>query len=244
VRVGSMTILVGAVALVTALICLLVGYRWGRSNLRSQIEDAIKKERISLDAREFTMREQLDDQMAELVELRARAEEFSRQQEPLQQLKRQQMKEAESIGDSGEKLQVQTVKASPPVESTDVTIQKLLKSIEDNLRQPVAEPPKPNVVESQKLEPITRPESQKPEQIAKAKPEPQVIKKPAPIAKPEIKKPAPIAKPEIKKQAPISKAESKTTEPVKSAAVPPGSIVEDEWQEFASSLAALTRRNQ
>lgn len=208
-----MTILMGAVAMAIALICLLFGYRWGRSKLRSQIEEAIEKERISLDAREFTLREQLDDQMAELVELRARAEELARQQQPLEQLRRKQIRESERIAQSQEKPE-DAPKAV--VESTDVTIQKLLKSIEDNLRQSVAEPPKaaePAKQESQKPEPIAKPESKKPEQESQ---------KPEPVSEPESKKP----------------------EQINSSALSPSPIVEDDWQEFASSLAALTRRKQ
>ncbi len=226
---GSTAIIMGAVAVAIALICLLLGYRWGRSKLRSQIEEAIEKERISLDAREFTLREQLDDQMAELAALRAHTEEFSRLQGP-DELNREQIRQSERIAESSQNLPAQLPNPTPPVESADVAIQKLLKSIEDNLRLPVAEPPKPNVDE--------------PRPNGNENPIPALVnipasQKPEPIAKPATKKPEPQEGP---KTEPASRPESKNPDPIKPAALPPGPIVEDEWQEFASSLAALTRR--
>ena len=65
----------------------LSGYLWGRSNVKSQIEDALDMARVSADAREFSVREELDDQMLELAELRASAEEVSRLREQVEQLK-------------------------------------------------------------------------------------------------------------------------------------------------------------
>lgn len=238
---GSTAIVMGAVAVAIALICLLLGYHWGRSNLRSQIEDAIKKERISLDAREFTLREQLDDQMAELAALRAHAEEFSRLQGRDERLNRAQIRQSERVAESGQSLPAQVVNPAPPIESADAAVQRLLKSIEDNLRQPVAEPPKPSVDEPRpnvNVSPmpalVNQPESQKPEPIAKP-----AARNPEPIAKPESRKPEPQESP---KPEPAKIPESKKPDPTKSPALPPSPIVEDEWQQFASSLAALTRR--
>jgi FtsZ-interacting cell division protein ZipA len=232
---GSTAIVMGAVAVAIALICLLLGYRWGRSKLRSQIEEAIKKERISLDAREFTLREQLDDQMAELVALRAHAEEFASLQGSHEKLNREQIRQSESIAESSQDLPAQMPNPTPPFESADAAVQKLLKSIEDNLRQPVVEPPKPgvdeprpNISENPMPALVNIPESPKPES-----------QKPEPIAKPASKKPEPQEGP---KTEPTNRPESKKPDPIKPADLPPSPIVEDEWQEFASSLAALTRR--
>ena len=38
---GHTATLIGAVALFTGLVCLLCGYLWGRSNVKSQVEDAV-----------------------------------------------------------------------------------------------------------------------------------------------------------------------------------------------------------
>ena len=79
-------ILIGAAALGIALLCLLAGYRWGRSNVRSQIEDALDMARVSADAREFALREQLDEKMLEVSELRAQANEVALLRDQLEQL--------------------------------------------------------------------------------------------------------------------------------------------------------------
>ena len=83
---GNTAILIGAVALGTALICLFLGYRFGRSNLKSQIEGALDMARVSADAREYSLREQLEEQMIELGKLRAYAEEVLLSQQQLERV--------------------------------------------------------------------------------------------------------------------------------------------------------------
>ncbi len=142
---ASSVILVGAVALGTGLICLVCGYLWGRSNVRSLIEDALDKARISADAREFSVREELDEKMLELAELRASAEEVPRLREQLEQLKSERTRgsvagrvSAHANGNSTQYEQMPAEKVQPPPpppESADKAIQNLLKSIEERMKQ-------------------------------------------------------------------------------------------------------------
>ena len=67
---GSTAITYAAIALAIALVCLLGGFLWGRSNLQAGIELAVEREQASLDAREFAMRQQLEDAIAEIARLR------------------------------------------------------------------------------------------------------------------------------------------------------------------------------
>ncbi|HMG85794.1 MAG TPA: hypothetical protein VK574_08620 [Terracidiphilus sp.] len=142
---GSTVILVGAVALGTGLVCLICGYLWGRSNVRSQIEDALDKARISADAREFSVREELDDRMLELADLRARAEELPRLREQVEQLTSERTRGSaggrvfayapENNAPTEEKPPEKVQHQVPVPESTDKTIQNLLKSIEERMNQ-------------------------------------------------------------------------------------------------------------
>src|SRR6516164_8773804 len=75
---GSTAIIYAAVAVGIALACLVAGRVWGRSNVRSQVEDAVEAARKSADAREFTIREQLDEKMAEVSRLAPLADEVGR----------------------------------------------------------------------------------------------------------------------------------------------------------------------
>jgi hypothetical protein len=228
---GSSVILVGAVALGTGLICLICGYLWGRSNVRSQIEDALDKARVSADAREFSVREELDDKMLELAELRASAEEVSRLREQVEQLKSERTRSsvagragAHANGNNTqyEQMPVEKVQSQPPPpESADKAIQNLLKSIEERMKQ-TEEPPRD----------------------ASEKSAPPAAKKFAVEIPPTVTqlsgKPAhaelPVAKP-----APAELRAAKPA-PAELRAAKPAPAVKDEWQEFAASLDAL--RNQ
>ena len=86
---GSHTATYAAAALAIALVALLAGFLWGRSNVKAQIEAAIEEASVSLNAREFTMRQQLDEAFAEVARLRPLAEELTAVQE---RLKREQSK--------------------------------------------------------------------------------------------------------------------------------------------------------
>src|SRR3954452_16693770 len=91
---GSSAITYAVVALAVAAVCLIAGFLWGRSNVKAQVEEAVEKEHVALDAREFAMRTQLEDAIAELAKLRPQAEELGRVQKRLEreQTKYTQMK--------------------------------------------------------------------------------------------------------------------------------------------------------
>ena len=221
---GSSVILVGAVALGTGLICLVCGYFWGRSNVRSQIEDALDKARISADAREFSVREELDDKMLELAELRASAEEVSRLREQVEQLKSERTRGSVagrvSAHANGNNAQCEPMPAEkveppppPPPESADKAIQNLLKSIEDRMKQTEDAPR--DAAEKIATPPVKKFAVEIPPTVT------QLRSKPAPAELP-VAKPAP--------------AELRTAKPAPA--------VKDEWQEFAASLDALRNRQK
>jgi hypothetical protein len=248
---GSHATVIGAVAVVSALVCLLIGFLLGKKNVKMQIEDTLDKERVSLDAREFAIREQLSEKMLEIAELRALAEERHTQR---QQSKNDQMRSLEStVQEPGNMQTAPKQEEAPPVESTDVTIQKLLKSIEEKLKQP------------EEAVPVIAQENARlaPTSFLDAKPKAVVPETPANAldAKPKIAQgstiPASANLPEMAPKAvsqkstkpaptkvPAVKAHS-VSQPNASPAPPPQSPAQkDEWLEFAASLEALTRRNK
>jgi hypothetical protein len=209
---GSSHILVAAVALGTALVCLICGYFWGRSNVRSQIEDALDKARISADAREFSVREELDEKMVELAELRARAEEIPSLHQQIEQLQSERTHGFPGGRASASRTQNDTsdqkLPAQPPApvpESTDKTIANLLKSIEDRMKQTEEDPPIAKEIPAVSIQAVATPP---PTHFAVEIP-PTVTRMSAKPAAPQppAARPAPAAK--------------------------------DEWQEFAASLDAL-----
>ena len=147
---GSTAIVIGAVGLATALICLFFGYLWGRSNVRAQVEDALDKARMSADAREFALREELDKKMLEIAGFRARAEELPRSEGQREPFKSEQAnviasgrEPAEELGHNRQakpKIAEERKAATSLSDSTEKTIQNLLKSIEERLQQPEEEP--------------------------------------------------------------------------------------------------------
>jgi len=212
---GHTVILVGAIAVGTGFVCLLCGFFWGRSNVRSQIEDALDKARISADAREFSVREELDDKMVELAELRARAEELPRLREQLAQLQSDRTR-----GFSGGRANVYAPGNNPPLEqnlpektqepapvqeSADKAIEKLLKSIEEKMKQ--TEDASKEVVQTSTAPAVTKLAVEIPPTVAHLNGKPAPVEKPLPAAQS-----TPAAK--------------------------------DEWQEFAASLAALKNRQK
>jgi hypothetical protein len=141
---GNSFILVGAVALGTGLVCLICGFFWGRSNVRSQIRDALDKARISADAREFSVREELEEKMVELAELRARAEQVPRLREQIEQLQSERMRgsaggrvipNATRMNAPSQQLPEKSPEPAPIQESADAAVQNLLKSIEERMKQ-------------------------------------------------------------------------------------------------------------
>ena len=134
---GSHAITYAVVALAIAAVCLIGGFVWGRSNVKAQIENAVEKEHVALDAREFAMRTQLEDAIAEIAKLRPLAEELGRVQKRLEreQAKYAQMRvEFNAAMGSEESLAQDSANSEPPPaqtqESADEAIQKLLQSLE------------------------------------------------------------------------------------------------------------------
>lgn len=130
---GSHAITYAVVALAIAAACLFAGFAWGRSNVKAQIEEAVEKEHVALDAREFAMRTQLEDAIAELARLRPQAEELGRVQK---RLEREQAKYAQMRAEFNSAMGVAPEPSADeepepvPVESADEAIHKLLQSLE------------------------------------------------------------------------------------------------------------------
>jgi hypothetical protein len=133
---GSHAVIYAVAALAVALLCLLAGFQWGRTNVKAQIEDAIEKEHVALDAREFAMRQQLEDAIAEIARLRPLAEELSRVQKRLEreQAKYQHMKAdfdaSYHPGASHPSDEGAPVQPPPSAPSADEAIQRLLQSLD------------------------------------------------------------------------------------------------------------------
>jgi hypothetical protein len=236
---GNTVILVGAVALGTGLICLLGGYFWGRSNVRSQIEDALDQSRRIADAREYNLREALEEKMLELSKLRESAEELPRLREKLEQLKSERMRGSasgrasafESANNSPvEPTLPATVRAPAPVpESADKAIQNLLKSIEERMNGD--EEDSQEAIEESAAPAVTNFAVEIPPTVTQLNGKPA----PPPAAIPAAR-PAPSAKAQ---PAPAAKAQ-----PAPAAKAQPAQAAKDEWQEFAASLAALKNRQK
>jgi hypothetical protein len=224
---GNTFILVGAAALGTGLVSLFCGYFWGRSNVRSQIEDALDKARRSADAREFFVREELDEKMVELTELRARVEEVPQLREQLEKLKSERAQGsalgrvfAYSSESDMPMEQALPQKAQPPApvpDSADKAIQKLLKSIEERMNEAEENP---RVVVQENAKPsATRFAVEIPPAVTQLTPRPAPAQVPVARPTPAAAKPTP-------------------------AVARPTPAAKDEWQEFAASLAALKNRQK
>jgi hypothetical protein len=259
---GASAIVIGAVALATGLIFLFFGYMWGRSNVKSKVEGAMDRARISADAREFALREQLDEMMLEVAKFRARAEESPRLPEPPAQLKLEQVHGSAGGGSSAEergntmqaaeKLPWQKQKAAPAIESTDKTIQNLLKSMEEKLKQPEEEP---RVVTQQSPPPppLPRPAPTKlpveePRVVAQKVTPPPTPTPKLPAEEPRVvtqkSAPPPVPTTKLPTEKPIAVPRPSPRPATKSPTTGPPPAGKDEWQEFAASLEALTRRKK
>lgn len=217
-----------------ALLCFIVGFFLGKSNLKSKIEKALEEGHGALDAREFTMRQQLEDAMAEAARLRPLAQEYSRVQDRLraEQSQYDQMKaefDASLKGSAGGESRKSAAtsdqpRTAPAPVSADEAVQKLMKSLEltfkESGEQPQASSEPSSVIEQ-------------PPMVKEEPPTPQVQPEAIielPSAPPVQPKPIIAVQPKIEPKIPQPSA--------------PTAPVEDEWQEFARSLADLTRRNQ
>ncbi|HEY2468332.1 MAG TPA: hypothetical protein VGI45_10925 [Terracidiphilus sp.] len=239
---GSTTITYAAVALAVGLVCLLIGFLRGRSNVRAKVEQAVEEGLVSLDAREFAMRQQLDEAIGEIARLRPLAEELEQVQDRLkrEQSKYQRMKadfDATLNGgvpqeSTGQEIPPQTPEPPEVHESADEAIQRLLQSLE-NLNQPDTEldedkiePGIPEVFEHRTLSAPLPVADSSPIVQRQTAPRPQVNE-----IRPALELPAKPGKPEPQRHVP---AEQNS----------PSQSGVDEWQEFARSLAALTGRKQ
>jgi hypothetical protein len=237
----STFILIGAVALGTGLICLFCGYLWGRSNVRSQIEDALDQSRRIADAREYNLREALEEKMLELSKLRDSAEELPRLREKLEQLQSERMRgsargRANAYAPEGNTLVepklFETVQEPAPVsesvsESADKAIQNLLKSIDERMKG--TEEDSQGAIEESAAPAVTNFTVEIPPTVT------QLHSKPAP----------PVAPPA--KHAPAAKAQpapAVKSQPSPAVKAQPAQAAKDEWQEFAASLAALKNRQK
>lgn len=222
---GSSAILIGAIALGTALVCLFAGYRWGRSNVRSQIEDALDMARVSADAREYALREQLDEKMLELGELRARADEVKVVQEELAQLQSSQIQRSHGAHSRFEKPD-QAIEIIPEHSHTVEFVAAVAENPIQSFFRPNKKKPQPP---SASLD-------------APSETKPSAARFPASFSStftahtpsPEPVKPEPVQspKPAVVQPAKLQPAKSPSVKPVPA-------VNNDDWDEFAKSLEAL-----
>ena len=258
------------IALAIALVCILIGFLWGRSDIRSKIEDALEKEHVSLDAREFAMRQQLDEAIDEITRLRPLAEELGRVQERLknEQLKYEKMRAEFNVNfngaaDEGSTQQPEQAPTPPPApESADAAIQRLLQSLEENLSGPGELAGSGELASSGGLaisaeavddaEPTVA-EAVETQQTSATQPSvPPVENRPAMLHLVETKPPSShlqeqkaTAPPTEKKPvAPEPAAKIPAAQPVAPKPVESKQAAADEWQEFARSLESLTGRKK
>jgi DNA recombination protein RmuC len=152
---GSTAAVFALVAVAIALICLFLGHQWGRSTVKAQVEEALENERRFADAREFALRQQLDEKITEIAALKPRAEELTRVQEQLkhEQAKYDQMKgdldvafkgaAAEALRNNTEsflalarqELLGQAQEANRSLEAKEKAIHTLLQPLEVTLKQ-------------------------------------------------------------------------------------------------------------
>jgi len=248
---GHTATLIGAVALASGLICLLCGYLWGRANLRSQVEDAVDLVRRSADAREFDLREQLDQKMLEVSELRAQAEGRPRSQNQAQQWKLERVDASADIGapatQSGSARKRSAPKQEPApvpvVDQTEKTIQNLLKSMEEKLKQP--EEASPVIAQEIPKPPPPKLPAAPPPAVTQQSPRPaapQSSYDPSRAVAQKIAAPAPPKLPAT--QPAVATQASTRPSPAKPPATNQRPAAKDEWQEFAASLEALRRKSQ
>jgi hypothetical protein len=252
---GHSATLIGAVALATGLVCLLCGYLWGRANLKSQIEDAVDLVRRSADAREFDLREQLDQKMLEISRMqetsgsRARTEGRPRSQKQPEQGELEQINASAASGAApGESVSTRKRPAAkqepvPVVDATETTIQNLLKSMEEKLKQP--EEASPVIAQEIPKPPPPKLPAAPPPAVTQQSPRPAAAQSsydPSRAVTQKIATPAPPKLPAT--QPAVATQASTRPSPVKPPATNQRPAAKDEWQEFAASLEALRRKSQ
>jgi hypothetical protein len=252
---GHTATLIGAVALAAGLVCLLCGYLWGRSNVKSQVEDAVDLVRRSADAREFDLREQLDQKMLEISRIqeisqsRARTEGRPRSQKQPEHGELEQISASAAgsaaAGESGRTKKHSAAKQEPApvVDATETTIQNLLKSMEEKLKQP--EEASPVIAQEIPKPPPPKLPAAPPPAVTQQSPRPAA---PQSLYDPSRAVPQKIAAPAPPKLPATQPAVAIQSSPRPSPAKPPATnqrpAAKDEWQEFAASLEALKRQSK
>lgn len=252
---GGTAIIYAGVALVVGLVCLIAGFFWGRSNLNAKVQQAVEEGAAALDAREFAMRRQLDEAVAEVARLRPLAEDLGRVQERLkvEQAEYDHLKAdfvatmktgSADLPDEQEAPAPKPVQPSAP-ESADEAIQKLLKSLEVTMKESEAQPEVPPEPPQAIEEP--QPVIAKQPPVKNVKPEAAVSEPPRSVSEPPRAASEPPRSasepPKAVSEPPRAASEPPKREPAIPQAREPKPAVVDEWQEFARSLADLTRRN-
>jgi len=242
-------------AILVAIVCFVVGFLLGRSNLKARIEQALEDGHGGLDFREFAIRQQLDEAVAEVARLRPLAEEYGRVQDRLrrEQAQYDQMKrDFDSTLKAGAGGSEPGEAASVPQEaapvSADEAIQKLLKSLEQTLHEPEQqlEDPEPLPVAPppaiEKQPPAVAPQSVVPVQSSAPRVQPASA---SPALTPRVQPPTPrVQRPAATPPSRLAAAAAPKPDAKTSQKPESGPPAVDEWQEFARSLADLTRRNK
>ena len=226
---GSSAILIGAIALGTALICLFAGFRWGRSNVRSQIEDALDMARVSADAREFALREQLDQKMLEVSELRARAEEVQALQDEVARLRSSPGIQTQIDLPENE---IEIIPEDPPIlESVAAVADPIQRFFHREEQKPQSLNAAHDIAAQPKRAPFPNSFSSTFSARPAASPAP-LAPEPAESAEPPAVQPA--------RPAAARPSEPPTVQPAKPvAAKPVRAVNNDDWDEFAKSLEVL-----
>jgi len=200
---GSTAIIYAAVAVACTLVGLVIGRVWGSSNVKSRVEEALENERKFADAREYTIREQLDEKMAEVARLQPLIDEVSRlrMQAQREKLRYEQTDaglnlDAQAAGSSGSLINSETSESVPnvprPPEAADLAIQKLLQSLEATLQEPADEPAIPVEETDKKMPAVQTPAAVKPAAAPPPRPAPAPESRPTAVPRP-VADPRPVS---------------------------------------------------
>jgi hypothetical protein len=255
---GSTAILTSAVALATALIGLLLGFLWGRSNLKAQIADALDRARASKDVREFELLEQLSNKMLEINELRARSEELPRSQEQLEHMPSSTLNNSSSGSAAPEVTPGITANRHPEQKQGVPTASAAEKTAQVSLNPKAEKPKQPNEIqdvlpEKSSMLPVTKFPVRFPSTFAPQNTTPESAKSPAvepvPATSPAVR-PHSAASPPVQPlpaKSPAARPHSAASPAVQSlpakspAARPRPAVNNEDWDEFAKSLEALKK---
>jgi hypothetical protein len=210
--------------------------------------------RRSADAREFDLREQLDQKMLELSELRARAEARPQSHKQAEPGELNQVSASAANGAATPESRSTTIKPvpkqepAPVIDQTEKTIQNLLKSMEEKLKQPDEMLP---AIAQESPMPTPAIPADRPAPVAQQIPRPAVTAVPPAIpgvAAQTISTPPPANLPQepprVATPPRVAPPPSPRPSPSKQPATSQRPAARDEWQEFAASLEALRRQSK